>query len=277
MSLHGPLALACAVMLAASCTASAPPSPKKSALEGTAGVVDAYRTWVAAQVDSLVAQTEAFTAAVEAGSRARAQELYAPARMPYERIEPVAEALGDLDPRIDARENDVPADQWGGFHKLEKLLWSKDDLKAGIASAQRLRSDVHLLRAKVETADLSLASMVTGAVELLNEVSTKKITGEEERYSHTDLWDVQANAEGSAKIFELLSSAVQTADPELAATLKDRFAALFALLDTHKRGGGYKLYGELKPDEVKAVSHAVDAVAEPLAQLGGLVPEGSGN
>ncbi len=38
--------------------------------------------------------------------------------------------------------------------------------------------------------------MVTGAVELLNEVSTSKVTGEEERYSHTDLWDFQANVEG---------------------------------------------------------------------------------
>ena len=104
-------------LLAASCAPSAPPAPKKSAVpEGASGVVDAYRTWVLNQTDTLVAQTEAFTSAVNSANRSQAQALYAPTRAFYEKIEPVAEALGDLDPRIDGRENDVPADQWGGFH-----------------------------------------------------------------------------------------------------------------------------------------------------------------
>ena len=272
-----PIRTACILIVvalaAASCAPSAPPETKKSPPPaGSAGVVDAYRTWVLAQTDTLVVQTETFTAAVNSGDRAKAQSLYAPARAFYETIEPVAEALGDLDPRIDGRENDVPADQWGGFHKLEKLLWSKDDLKAGAQASKGLLDDVHLLRAKVETADISLSSMVTGAVELLNEVSTSKVTGEEERYSHTDLWDFQANAEGAQKIFELLTPAVEAADSALATTLKERFSSLFALLDSHKKGKGFKLYGELKPDEVKALSAAVDGVAEPLSQLGKLFP-----
>ena len=47
-------------------------------------------------------------------------------------IEPVAEAFGDLDPEIDARANDVPADAWTGFHRLEKALWVDHSL-AGMA------------------------------------------------------------------------------------------------------------------------------------------------
>ena len=61
--------------------------------------------------------------AVHSGDVAAAKALYGPARIPYERIEPVAETFGDLDPEIDAREGDVPAKQWGGFHKIEKALW----------------------------------------------------------------------------------------------------------------------------------------------------------
>ena len=45
--------------------------------------------------------------------------------MPYERIEPTAEAFGDLDPKIDFREVDAVADglDWTGFHRIEKDLW----------------------------------------------------------------------------------------------------------------------------------------------------------
>ena len=266
------LLLSCLALVAISCTPSAPaqkPVAEARSLE-VPGAIDKYRAWVLDQTDQLVVQTEAFAAAVTARDRTKAQGLYAPTRMFYERIEPIAEALGDLDPRIDAREGDIPADQWGGFHKLEALLWSTGDLAPGAALAKTLVDDVHLLRAKVETASITVEGLVTGAVELLNEVSKSKVTGEEERYSHTDLWDFQANVDGSAQIWNLLKPGVTPADPTLSQTIDQRLAALQSLLETHKRGTGFVLYGELKPDEVKALSAAVDGLAEPLSQLGAL-------
>ena len=51
------------------------------------------------------------------------RKLYPKVRMYYERSEPVAEAFGDLDPKIDARLADMKeeekADQWTGYHKIE--------------------------------------------------------------------------------------------------------------------------------------------------------------
>src|SRR5262249_20713176 len=85
--------------------------------------VDQYRAYLEQNTDELVAKTQPFVASVIVGNLARAKSLYAAARIPYERIEPVAESFGDLDPRIDARENDVPAKEFGGFHRLEKALW----------------------------------------------------------------------------------------------------------------------------------------------------------
>ena len=40
-------------------------------------------------------------------------------------------------------------------------------------------------------------------------VKNSKISGEEDRYSHTDLWDFQANVEGSQKIVDLLRPQLQ--------------------------------------------------------------------
>lgn len=42
--------------------------------------------------------------------------------------------------------------------------------------------------------------MLTGAVDLLNKVSTSKITGEEDIFSKTDLYDFQANIEGAENL-----------------------------------------------------------------------------
>ena len=64
---------------------------------------DEYEEYVVEQTALLADLTEGFTDAVIAGDVDRAKELYAPARVPWERIEPIAAQLGDYDPNIDAR------------------------------------------------------------------------------------------------------------------------------------------------------------------------------
>ncbi|MBY3623711.1 EfeM/EfeO family lipoprotein [Acinetobacter sp. CUI P1] len=230
--------------------------------------VEQYRTYVIEQCDEFVKQTENFTNAVKEAKIEDAKALYAPARMYYERIEPIAEALGDLDPNIDARENDVDAAEWRGFHKLEKALWQDNTTKDMTEVADQLLKDAQLLRAKVETVEIDANLLVTGAVELLNEVSSSKVTGEEERYSHTDLYDFVANVEGAQKIYELLKPELAKKDAELEKTIGERFAALQAELAPFKSGDGYVSYKELKEEDVRKLSQNLDALAEPLSNMG---------
>ena len=83
-----------------------------------------YQVFIASESDEFVEGTEQFVAAVKAGDVAKAKSLYAQARHPWEAIEPVAESFGDLDPKIDGRE-DVIAEgmKFTGYHRLEKDLW----------------------------------------------------------------------------------------------------------------------------------------------------------
>src|SRR5262245_1839575 len=150
--------------------------------EAEKSAVGTYRAYVTDQADQLVTATKAFTDAVDAGNVEQAKALYAAARIPYERIEPVAETFGDLDPSIDAREGDVPAKEWGGYHKIEQALWV-DGSTAGLDPevTEELNEDVQRLANLVRDVELQPASISNGAVELLNEVSSSKITGEEER------------------------------------------------------------------------------------------------
>jgi iron uptake system component EfeO len=231
-------------------------------------VTDEYRNYAVGEIDLFVTETEKFAEAVKAGDAELAKSLYAPARMHYERAEPIAEVFGDLDPKIDAREGDVAEDDWGGYHRIEKGLWVDGTTKGYEEYAQQLIDDTKLLRAKVETVDVTPDLLITGAVDLLNEVSTSKVTGEEDRYSHTDLYDFAANVEGAEKIFTLLQADLEKKDEALASEISGRFKDVYSLLNKHKTGEDYTLYTDLSKAEVKELSQSIDALAEPLSQLG---------
>ncbi|WP_028546611.1 iron uptake system protein EfeO [Paenibacillus taiwanensis] len=233
--------------------------------------IEQYRKYVIEECDRFVTLTGEFVAAVKTGDMEKAKSLYAPARMHYERIEPIAEALGDLDPNIDARDGDVEEKDWRGFHRIEQALWDKKTTDGQQAYADRLLSDAKLLRAKVETTEIEASLLVTGAVELLNEVSTSKVTGEEERYSHTDLYDFAANVEGAQKIYELLKPQLEKKDAELDKQIETRFKALTDELAPFKKGEGYVSYTELTKEDVRRLSQNLDALAEPLSHMGKLL------
>ncbi|WP_368914946.1 iron uptake system protein EfeO [Exiguobacterium acetylicum] len=246
------------------------PAPKK---ENFDQVVTDYRTYAINEIDTFVRETEKFTDAVQAGKLEEAKALYAPTRMYYERAEPIAEVFGDLDPKIDARAGDVKASEWGGYHRIEQGLFEKGTTKGYEAYAKQLMKDVHLLRAKVETVEVTPELLVTGATDLLNEVSTSKVTGEEDRYSHTDLYDFAANVEGAEKIYDLLNPALKKQDVALSKEIAARFKDVHELLDAKKKGDGYVLYTSLSKQDVKQMSVAINELAEPLSKMG-IVLEG---
>ena len=242
----------------------------KQLSEATSG----YQQYVVAQSDLLVKRTAAFTAAVKAGDTAKAKSLYAGAREPFETIEPVAESFGKLDPKIDARENDVAkGEKWTGFHRIEKTLW-QDNTTAGLASfADQLNTDVRELQAKAKRLTYQPAELANGATGLLDEVSKSKITGEEDRYSHTDLWDFAANVDGAHEAFKLLRPAVEAKNAALAKQIDARFNDVGSSLAAYRKGSGFVLYSALTPADTKKLSRSIDALGEPLSHVASIVVE----
>jgi iron uptake system component EfeO len=227
--------------------------------------VDSYRAYLEENTAELVAATEPFVAAVVAGDIAKAKSLYPAARIPYERIEPVAESFGSLDPRIDARENDVPPSEFEGFHRLEKALWEEESLKGMAPVAEQLLADVEELAEKVKTVELQAVQIANGANELLAEVSASKITGEEERYSHIDLVDFEANVEGSEAAFEAVKPLLDESDPDLAGEIEADFKMVFNSLEPYRTADGFVSYTELTKADTKKLAVAIDTLAEKLS------------
>jgi iron uptake system component EfeO len=226
-----------------------------------------YRKYLEENTAELVAATEPFVAAVVGGNVAKAKALYPAARIPYERIEPVAESFGDLDPRIDARENDVPASEFEGFHRIEKALWVEDSATGMTPVAKQLLADVEELQAKVKNVELQAVQIANGANELLGEVSASKITGEEERYSHTDLVDFEANVEGAEVAFEAVEPLLSEKDPKLAKEIEASFEDVYASLEPYRRGDGFVLYTDLSKADTRKLAQEIDALAEELSQV----------
>jgi iron uptake system component EfeO len=233
--------------------------------------VQEYDAFVERNAADLVDGTAQFVAAVDAGDIDRAKAVYTSARAPFERIEPVAGAFGDLDPDIDGREGDIPAEDWGGYHRIEKALWIEESTKGLAPVTEELVSDVANLEDIAEKADFDPAEMAQGAVDLLGEVSASKITGEEERYSRTDLWDFEANVDGALAAFEALEPAISQVDPELAEEIATQFDETYATLDEYRRGDGFVYYYELSTDDTAKLSQRIDALAEPLSQVAAIV------
>ncbi|GII81532.1 lipoprotein [Sphaerisporangium rufum] len=231
-----------------------------------------YQRYVKSQTDALLEKTQEFVDAVKAGDIEKSKRLYPVARTYWERIEPVAETFGDLDPAIDAREDSLePGAEWTGFHKIEKDLWVAKDISKDGPLADRLMADVKKIVEKANAEKLQPLKMANGAKELLDEVATGKITGEEDRYSHTDLWDFAANLQGSKAAISALRPALTERAPDLVKTLDQKFAAAEAALEAHRDGEGWKLHTELSKDDLKKLSDTINALAEPISKVAAVV------
>ncbi len=233
-----------------------------------------YKTFVEGQIDQLLTDTEKFASLLKEGKLDEAKKIYPLIRMSYERSEPIAESFGESDVKIDFRladymDENKTEEGWSGFHRIEKILWEQNTTSGTETYAHQLVNDIKELKAKVATVEVTPDMMLTGAVDLLNEVATSKITGEEEIYSHTDLYDFRANIEGAEKIFQLFKPLIKNKDEKLVASLEKEFKNVNSLLDKHMTDSQhYKLYTDLTKEDTKELAEAVTKLGEPLSQMG---------
>lgn len=238
-----------------------------------------YKQYVLAQLDALEQATAEFAAKVKAGDVAGAKAQYPIARVYYERIEPVAETFQDprhnLDLNIDMRIDDAAADvPFVGYHRLERDLWEGLEPDSG-QIADQLVASVGELAAKIKDPEFDFAPLdvAHGAQGLLDEIAATKVSGEEDRYSHTDLWDFQSNVEGSQHAIAVLRPVLDERKPDLGPQIDAAFAVVQKELDELRSGDGFVLYNEqsVPPQKRKALSNSIDALSAKVSQVQGIV------
>jgi iron uptake system component EfeO len=234
---------------------------------------DAYKAYVIEQVAETVTATATFTDAVRAGDVEAAKAAYAPSRQGWERIEPAASLVEELDGKLDARVDDFTGEDdpaFTGWHRLEHQLWEVGTIdEAAKDFADRLDEDLQVLQDAVAGLDFPPAVLAVGSSELIEEAANGKLTGEEDRYSHTDLWDIAANVEGSKAAFELLKPALEEHDAELAAAIDELFSEADGQVAATRQGDGFQSFVDFEDasqDEMKAT---LADLSEHLSQMAG--------
>ena len=235
-----------------------------------------YKVYVQGEAKLLVEKTEKFAAAVKAGKVDEAKALFADTRVHYERIEPIAELFNELDPAIDSREDDYKEkakdDAFTGFHRIEHALWVDNKIDDKVKeTADKLDKDVKALKAEIDVLSFPPSKVVGGAAALIEEVAGTKITGEEDRYSHTDLSDFQANIDGSQKIVDLFRPIIAEKDKALLDTVDANFKQINEILAKYKKGDGFETYDKLSEADRTQLKAPINTLAEELGKLRGIL------
>lgn len=232
-----------------------------------------YKIYVSEKTETLVADTKRFTDAVKAGDLERAKALFAPTRMSWEAIEPIAELFSDLDASVDSRADDHELAEkdpaFTGFHKIEHGLFAEGTTEGLGPVADKLMTDVEDLQGRIEEMALPPEKVIGGAAVLMEEVAATKISGEEDRYSGTDLWDFKANTDGSRKIFELVRPLIETQDSAFVQKVDASFQTVDTTLAKYREGEGYAHYSALTEADRRVLAANVNTLAEDLSTLRG--------
>jgi iron uptake system component EfeO len=239
--------------------------------------VGAYTAYVLEQTQLLATGTKAFTDAVRAGDPEKAKSLYAQVRAPWERIEPVAELFPDSDGVIDSRADDFEKKEadpaFTGFHALEYGLWANGTINGAkvdlVSLANGLDKDITELITLVKALEIQPQVMTNGAAALIEEAANTKITGEEERYSHTDLVTFAANVDGSRKVFDLVEPLLKGVDAKLDTNITKDFTTVNDVLAKYKDGSGYMTYDKVTSADRDKFKSSMAALSEDLAQVSG--------
>ena len=236
-----------------------------------------YQAYAVDQSDQLVAAVKVLTDAVRAGDLQAAQDAYAPSRVPWERIEPLAGLVEEIDGLVDARVDDfagVDDPAFTGWHRLEYLLFEQNTTDGGAQFADQLDANIATLNEQMPTLEVAPSDVAVGAAELIEEVSEGKITGEEDRYAKTDLWDFDANVQGARDAVEFLDPALVEADPALLGEIDAGINSVFATLEPLRRGDGWVLfctendpYPSARCPEVTVTPEVIDTLKSELAGL----------
>ncbi|MCB8876466.1 iron uptake system protein EfeO [Acidisoma silvae] len=249
--------------------------------DGTIG----YAKYVAGVAASMVDAVTILKADIDAGDLAKAKAEYPLARPFYERIESDVDSFvlpgfkatdnaGSLDYLIDMRASALdPKVGWHGFHAIERDLFQNNAITAETKSqAAELLTHVEMLAKLTPTLTYKPEDLANGAADLLEEVQTTKVTGEEEDFSHIDLLDFAGNVEGAQQAFAFLEPGMMKIDPDLTARVQAEFAKVNAMLDTYRdktQPGGYELYtAQIKAADAAKLSKAIQALQEPLSKIG---------
>jgi iron uptake system component EfeO len=241
----------------------------KPSMVAFVGPLSEFRVYLSTQGTALIKAVTALEQAIEVGDLSQAQSLYAPARAAYQRIAPAAQRLAELDNAINARadyfEKREQDPAFVGFHRLEYALFQQRSLDGLAPVAQRLSADITTLKQQLLAEPLPPEQLVSIVVRNLNTLAdVRASSGEEERYSHTDLNGFAANLDVARKVVDLLRPMLSISAADLLPKLDSAIVAFDTELNGLKVNDGYARYDSVSAEQRKKIAEKAQALADAL-------------
>ncbi|UVL11748.1 iron uptake system protein EfeO [Pseudomonas atacamensis] len=253
----------------------------KPSMVAFVGPLSEFRVYLAVQGSALIKAATALNQAIASGDLAQAQALYLPARAAYQRLAPAAQRLAELDNQINARadyfEKREQDPAFVGFHRLEYALFEQRKLDDVAPIAQRLLADVTTLKQQLLAQSLPPEQLVSILARNLNSLAEVRAgSGEEERYSHSDLNGFAANAQTARKVVDLLRPMLSKSAADVLANVDQAMSDFDNQLNAFKSADGYVSYDAVTAAQrqqiatkAKALATSMDGI-DPALGLSGL-------
>ncbi|MEB2855767.1 iron uptake system protein EfeO [Pseudomonas atacamensis] len=253
----------------------------KPSMVAFVGPLSEFRVYLAVQGSALIKAATALNQAIASGNLDQAQALYLPARAAYQRLAPAAQRLAELDNQINARadyfEKREQDPAFVGFHRLEYALFQQRNLDDVTPIAQRLLADVTTLKQQLLAQSLPPEQLVGIVVRNLNSLAEVRAgSGEEERYSHSDLNGFAANSQTARKVVDLLRPMLSKSAADVLANVDQAMSDFDNQLNAFKSADGYVSYDAVTAAQhqqiaakAKALAAAMDGI-DPALGLSGL-------
>ena len=241
----------------------------KPSMVAFVGPLSEFRVYLAVQGSALIKAATALNQAIASGDLAQAQALYLPARAAYQRVAPAAQRLAELDNQINARadyfEKREQDPAFVGFHRLEYALFQQRNLDDVTPIAQRLLADVTTLKQQLLAQSLPPEQLVSIVVRNLNSLADVRAgSGEEERYSHSDLNGFAANAQTARKVVDLLRPMLSKSAAELLPKIDQALDDFDSQLNAFKSADGYVSYDAVTAAQRQQITAKAKALATAL-------------
>lgn len=190
-----------------------------------------------------------------------------------EAIEPIAGRFSNPDASIDSPADDHERNEhdsgFTGFRGIECGLFEPRSTDGLVPDAEKLTAEVLDLRKRIASLMFTPEKVVGGAAVPMEDVAATKISGEEDRYRHTDLWDFEADFAGSRKIYDLFRPLIAEDDEVFVSKVDADFSRIERIPGKDRTPTGFETYDEVGEADRKVLAGAVDTWAEDVATMRG--------
>jgi iron uptake system EfeUOB component EfeO/EfeM len=240
----------------------------KPSLVNFVGPLSEYRVYLSMQGSALIKAVDALNAAIALGDVDQAQALYVEARTVYQHIAPAAQRMAELNNAIEARadyyEKREQDPGFSGFHRLEYGLFAKNSIDGLAPVGQKLLADVTRLKQELLAQQLPPEQLITIISRNIRSLAETRTSGEEERYSHSDLNGFAANLEGTRKVVDLLRPLLSKSGPQVLASIDTAANDLDVELNGFKDQDAFISYDKVDASQRKQIADRAKALADAL-------------